>query len=85
MREFSHTITNKYDFAAKPALDIIKLAGEHRCRTYIKNRDYVTDVGKLFIMLSSSINAGDTIKFITDGVDEKSAIEKIGTYVSHNM
>lgn len=85
MKEFSHTVTNKYDLAAKPAMDIIKLAREHNCRTYVASRDYVTDINKLFILLSSSINRGDTIKFITDGVDEKSAIDRIGKYVSRNM
>ena len=29
MKEFSYTITNEYDLAAKPAFDLIKLAGEH--------------------------------------------------------
>ncbi len=85
MREFSHTITSNYALAAKPALDIIKLAGEHKCKTYVKSRDYVTDIGKLFIVLSSGIGAGDTIEFITEGADEKSAIDKIGKYVARNM
>ena len=85
MRVFSHTVTNKYDLAAKPAMDIIKLAGEHKCRTYFESRDYVTDIDKLFILLSYGIKAGDTIKFITEGDDEKCAIDKIGKYVSRYM
>ena len=85
MREFSHTVTNKYELAAKPAMDIIRLAGEHNCRTYVESRDYVTDIGKLFILLSSGIKTGDKIKFITEGADEKRAIDKIGKYDTSNM
>ena len=85
MREILHTITDKYDLAAKPALDIIRLAGQHKCRTYVAKNDYVTDIDKLFIMLSYNAKEGDTIRFITDGVDENTAIEEIGSYVSANM
>ena len=78
MKEFSYTITNEYDLAAKPAFDLIKLAGEHDCRTYVVKNDHATDI-------SIGTKCGDTIKFVTDGVDEKSAIDKIGKYVSCNM
>ncbi len=85
MREFSHTITNKFSLAAKPAMDIIKLAKDYNCRIYVKNNNYITDINKLFVLLSYGINNGDTIKFITEGVDEKPAIDEIGKYVSRNM
>ena len=85
MKEFSYTITNEYDLAAKPAFELIKLAGEHDCRTYVVKNDHATDIKKLFILLSIGTKCGDTIKFVTDGVDEKSAIDKIGKYVSCNM
>ena len=52
MKEFSYTITNEYDLAAKPAFDLIKLAGEHDCRTYVVKNDHATDIKKLFILLS---------------------------------
>lgn len=85
MREFSYTITNKYDLAAKPALDLIKLAGEHKCKTYVVKDNQAADISKLFVLLSVGTKCGDTIKFITDGKDEKHAIDQIGKYVSHNM
>lgn len=85
MREFSYTITNKYDLAAKPALDLIKLAGEHDCRTYIVKDNHVADIKKIFVLLSLGIGRGDTIKFITEGADENHAIDQIGRYVTHNM
>ena len=71
MKEFSYTITNEYDLAAKPAFDLIKLAGEHDCRTYVVKNDHATDIKKLFILLSIGTKCGDTIKFVTDGVDNK--------------
>ncbi len=85
MREFSYTITNRYDLAAKPALDLIKLAGEHNCRTYVVKDNQAADISKIFVVLSLGTKCGDTIKFITEGTDENNAIDKIGKYVSRNM
>ena len=65
MKEFSYTITNEYDLAAKPAFDLIKLAGEHDCRTYVVKNDHATDIKKLFILLSIVSKCGDTIKLVT--------------------
>ncbi len=85
MREFSYTITNKYDLAAKPALDLIKLAGEHNCRTYVVKDNQVADIKKLFVLLSLGAQCGETIKFVTEGADENHAIDRIGNYVTNNM
>lgn len=85
MREFSYKLSNKYDLAAKPALDLVKLASEHDCKTYFIKDNQKADINRLFILLSLGVKSGDTIKFITDGVDENAAIDKIGHYVSRNM
>lgn len=85
MRELSYTVTDKHDLAAKTALDIIRLAGAYNCRTYVSKNNYITDIDKLFIFLSYGIAKGDTIKFITDGLDEKPAIDKIDNYITSNL
>lgn len=85
MREFSYTITNEYDLAAGPALDLIKLAGMHDCKTYIVKDNQAADISKLFVVLSIGTKCGDTIKFVTEGADESRAIDRIGNYVRHNM
>lgn len=85
MREFSYKLSNKYDLAAKPALDIVKLASEHECMTYFIKDNQKANIDKLFILLSLGVKCGDTIKFITDGIDENNAIDRIGKYVTRNM
>lgn len=85
MSEFSYTITDKYDLAARSALDIIRLAGKYNCRTYVVNNSHVSDISRLFILFGIALKCGDTIKFVAEGADETLAIDKIEQYVSSNM
>lgn len=77
MLERTFIIKNKSGLHARPASLIVKKAGSFKCSIKLKRDSQVIDAKSIISLLSLGAGKGSTVTIITDGEDEKMAIDEL--------
>ena len=83
MRVFEYTLVNEYGLHAKPAVDLIRIAGKYKCKTFLVKENRRADISKYFVLMAIGARRGDTVRF--EGPDENAAIEELAEYIKVNL
>ena len=85
MRVFEYTLVNEYGLHAKPAVDLIRIAGKYKCKTFLVKENRRADISKYFVLMAIGARRGDTVRFEPEGPDENAAIEELAEYIKVNL
>lgn len=70
-------IVNKLGLHARPAVLLVKVARQFQCDITLQKDDIAVDAKSILGILLLAAEKGSKIRIITDGKDEKEAIEVI--------
>ena len=76
-------VENSTGLHARPASDFVKLAGTFDCEVSIEKESKKVNAKSILGLLSLGVTKGTKINIITDGSDEKIAMEKIVEFITN--
>lgn len=67
---------------ARPIAMLVQVASQHESSVYIESEGKKVNAKSIMGMMSLALDAGESVKVITEGSDEKQAIADIEEYLS---
>ncbi len=77
MLKKSLTLINKLGLHARAAMKLVNLASQHQSKITIKYQQNTIDAKSILNVMALGISCGKTIDIITEGADEKEALQAI--------
>ena len=86
MEQFKYLITDELGIHARPAGQLVQLAGSFACNLRIINaQGEQCDLRFVFKLLSLGIRHGDRVTVVADGEDEIKAIAALQVFFQENL
>ncbi len=86
MEQFKYVITDELGIHARPAGQLVQLAGKFACDLRLVNaRGEQCDLRQVFKVLSLGIRYGDQVTIMADGADELAACLTLQAFLSENL
>ena len=82
MMEKSITIQLTEGLQARPVAMLVQVASQYESSVYIETGGKKVNAKSIMGMMSLALGTGETIKVISEGTDEKEAIESMEEYLS---
>lgn len=82
MMEKSITIQLTEGLQARPVAMLVQVASQYESSVYIETNGKKVNAKSIMGMMSLALGTGETIKVISEGADEKEAIESMEEYLS---
>ena len=82
MMEKSITIQLTEGLQARPVAMLVQVASQYESSVYIETGGKKVNAKSIMGMMSLALGTGETIKVISEGTDEKEAIESMEDYLS---
>ncbi len=79
------TVTNQVGLFAKPATYFIRKANEFKSSIRIEKDNHNVNAKSLLSVLSLSIQNGDDMVLIAEGVDEEAAVNELAELINTNL
>ncbi len=79
------TVTNQVGLFAKPATYFIRKANEFKSSIRIEKDNHNVNAKSLLSVLSLSIQNGDDMILIAEGVDEEAAVNELAELINTNL
>lgn len=85
MKEFSHVITDELGIHARPAGQLVKVAGSFKSSVSIIAQGKTADAKRIFGVMGLAAKKGDSIKVRVEGTDEEAAAAQLTTFFKENL
>jgi len=85
MITYQHTITRELGIHARPAIMIVKNAGQFGCRIMLGNGQHTADAKDIMAVMSLMMCKGDLLTVSFEGADEEQAASLLSTLISENL
>lgn len=85
MREFKYIITDKEGIHARPAGELVKMAGSFESDVKIKKDDKTADMKRIFGVMGLGIKCGNEVTITVEGEDEDTAAEALESFFRKNL
>lgn len=82
-REF--TVTNKLGIHARPAAQFVKTASNFSCDIQVEKDDEQADGKSIMGLMMLAAGHGSILTITTDGDDEDTALEELGSLIARNF
>lgn len=82
MMEKSITIQLSEGLQARPVAMLVQVASQYESSVYIETGGKKVNAKSIMGMMSLALGTGETIKVISEGTDEKEAMESMEDYLS---
>ena len=79
------TVTNQVGLFAKPATYFIRKANEFKSSIRIEKDNHNVNAKSLLSVLALSIQHGDDMVLIAEGVDEEAAVNELAELINTNL
>ncbi|MBQ3592882.1 MAG: HPr family phosphocarrier protein [Clostridia bacterium] len=79
------TVTNQVGLFAKPATYFIRKANEFKSSIRIEKDNHNVNAKSLLSVLSLSIQHGDDMVLVAEGVDEEAAVNELAELINSNL
>lgn len=79
------TVTNQVGLFAKPATYFIRKANEFKSSIRIEKDNHNVNAKSLLSVLSLSIQHGDDMVLVAEGVDEEEAVNELAELINSNL
>ncbi len=79
------TVTNQVGLFAKPATYFIRKANEFKSSIRIEKDNHNVNAKSLLSVLSLSIQNGDDMVLVAEGVDEEAAVNELAELINTNL
>lgn len=70
-------ILNESGLHARPAAVFVRAASKYKCDVNIESNNSIYNAKSIMGIMSLGAKKGDEIKIITDGIDEKEAVDEL--------
>lgn len=85
MREFKYIITDKEGIHARPAGELVKMAGSFGSDVKIKKDDKTADMKRIFGVMGLGVKCGNEVTITVEGEDEDTAAEALESFFRKNL
>jgi len=85
MITYQHTITRELGIHARPAILIVKNAGQFTCRISLESGRHRADAKDIMAVMSMMMCKGDLLTVTFEGTDEEQAASLLSTLISENL
>ncbi|MBQ1193809.1 MAG: HPr family phosphocarrier protein [Lachnospiraceae bacterium] len=85
MREFKYIITDKEGIHARPAGELVKMAGSFESDVKIKKDDKTADMKRIFGVMGLGVKCGNEVTITVEGEDEDTAAEALESFFRKNL
>lgn len=85
MKEFNYTITDAQGIHARPAGQLVKMAGEYPCKVTIAKDGREVDVKRIMGVMSLGAKQGQVVTIKADGENEDEAITALESFMKENL
>jgi phosphocarrier protein len=85
MKQFSYTIKDELGIHARPAGELVKLAGGFTSDIKIAKGEQTGDLKRIFSVMTLGTRQGDTIEITAEGPDEEAAATQIEEFLKANL
>ena len=79
------TIQNKLGLHARASMKLINVTGRFGCKILIKHDDKAVDAKDIMNIMGLAASKGTEIELITDGPDEKEAMEEVSKLIENRF
>ena len=85
MREFKYIITDKEGIHARPAGELVKMAGSFESDVKKKKDDKTADMKRIFGVMGLGVKCGNEVTITVEGEDEDTAAEALESFFRKNL
>lgn len=85
MKEFNYTITDAQGIHARPAGQLVKMAGEYPCKVTIAKDGREVDAKRIMGVMSLGAKQGHVVTIKADGEKEDEAIAALESFMKENL
>lgn len=85
MKEFNYTITDAQGIHARPAGQLVKMAGEYPCKVTIAKDGREVDAKRIMGVMSLGAKQGQVVTIKADGENEDEAITALESFMKENL
>lgn len=85
MKEFNYTITDAQGIHARPAGQLVKMAGAYPCKVTIAKDGREVDAKRIMGVMSLGAKQGQVVTIKADGENEDEAITALESFMKENL
>ena len=86
MEQFKYVITDELGIHARPAGQLVQLAGKFACDLRLVNaQGEQCDLRQVFKVLSLGVRCGDRVTVVAEGIDEAAACAALRAFLRENL
>lgn len=85
MKEFNYTITDAQGIHARPAGQLVKMAGEYPCKVTIAKDGREVDAKRIMGVMSLGAKQGQVVTIKADGENEDEVITALESFMKENL
>ena len=85
MKEINYILTDPLGIHARPAGQMVKMAGKYKCDIQIGSPEKMVNAKRIIGVMALTLKCGEEITMTFAGEDEEEAAEAVGKFLSENM
>lgn len=85
MKEFTHVIADELGIHARPAGQLVKVAGSFKSAVSVTVREKTADAKRILGIMGLAAKKGESITVRVEGEDEEAASAQLNTFFKENL
>jgi len=85
MKEIKYVLTDPMGIHARPAGQMVKMAGKYKCDIQIGSPAKMANAKRIIAVMALALKQNDEVTMIFSGEDEEAAADVIGKFLKENF